>query len=393
MLAATETRTLTWQAPGSARQPPFAKYLPLMRAAAAAAPARTDLQLHLAQALFRTRAMAEIVERLRPALADSDSDPKLLYFLGRAALATNNNQLALEALGVGVSKGFADACGYMAEALARLNRADEALDALGGGLEHSPTGYESLSVVADALRNREQIERLWASCIRLRERGAWGGWFSTVMASTAALLGLEDELKTVFDPPRWFSTKQPALPADFNQGLVAELLATHSTQTAAEPAKRINQLEVRGGPRAQELFANIRKAVEDYTIERQTLSDHPIMTHRPASATFHAWSLVTHDSHFNDWHVHRAGWLSGVYYVSIPQAAASGQAHPGAIDFGLFPFGGQEKKLQPYQWQVTPEPGLLLLFPSYYAHRTWPTGIGDFRISLAFDVRCATAAD
>ncbi len=33
-----------------------------------------------------------------------------------------------------------------------------------------------------------------------------------------------------------------------------------------------------------------------------------------------------------------------------------------------------------------PEPGMLLLFPSYYAHWTHATGVAHSRISVAFDV-------
>jgi hypothetical protein len=37
-------------------------------------------------------------------------------------------------------------------------------------------------------------------------------------------------------------------------------------------------------------------------------------------------------------------------------------------------------------WTVAPRSGDLLLFPSYFAHRTWPTGVATPRISVAFDV-------
>ncbi len=32
-----------------------------------------------------------------------------------------------------------------------------------------------------------------------------------------------------------------------------------------------------------------------------------------------------------------------------------------------------------------PEPGLLVIFPAWYAHRTWPTGKDSERISVAFN--------
>jgi uncharacterized protein HemY len=51
----------------------------------------------------------------------------LLYLLGRAALVTQDNQPASEALRRAVVQGFAPGFGYLAEALQRLDRPDEAL--------------------------------------------------------------------------------------------------------------------------------------------------------------------------------------------------------------------------------------------------------------------------
>jgi hypothetical protein len=38
-----------------------------------------------------------------------------------------------------------------------------------------------------------------------------------------------------------------------------------------------------------------------------------------------------------------------------------------------------------------PRPGMLLLFPSYFAHRTLPTGSRDPRLCVAFDVEPSPA--
>lgn len=57
--------------------------------------------------------------------------------------------------------------------------------------------------------------------------------------------------------------------------------------------------------------------------------------------------------------------------------------YSGAIEFGLYTFGQEAKTLRPSRWGA----GAGLLFPSYFAHRTWPTGVGDLRICVAFDVK------
>jgi hypothetical protein len=50
------------------------------------------------------------------------------------------------------------------------------------------------------------------------------------------------------------------------------------------------------------------------------------------------------------------------------------------------PFGHELTHSGVPHWRVAPEPGMLLLFPSYYAHSTRPTGVDEARICIAFDV-------
>src|ERR1700674_2563278 len=91
--AATAPLTIRWQAPDSVKHLPSAKFLPLLRTAVTTAPDRADLKLQLTKALFRTEQLEEIVDRLRPAVANGDTGPEILYYLGRAALRTPDDQL------------------------------------------------------------------------------------------------------------------------------------------------------------------------------------------------------------------------------------------------------------------------------------------------------------
>src|SRR5262249_18493090 len=151
------------------------KFLPHLRAAVAAAPNRGDLKARLAQALINTRRMIEIVDWLRPVVADDKASPELLYYLGRAALATRDDRLALDALRSSAANGFAGALGYLAEALIRLGRADEALQAGLQALEYSPSDFVALPIVARAFLEQNEAQKLWALCIDLRARGARAG--------------------------------------------------------------------------------------------------------------------------------------------------------------------------------------------------------------------------
>jgi len=159
-----------------------------------------------------------------------------------------------------------------------------------------------------------------------------------------------------------------------------------STKATTGTGHRIEHLEFCGGPLTQDLLARIREAVEAYVASREDYRNHPMMTHRPVSVALKSWALTLyHDGH-ETWHIHPHGWISGVYYVKVPRVSPIPDRHPGAIEFGPYPLGQERDNLPWPRWNVMPKAGLLLLFPSYYAHRTWPTGIDDARICVAFDV-------
>ena len=85
-------------------------------------------------------------------------------------------------------------------------------------------------------------------------------------------------------------------------------------------------------------------------------------------------------------HIHPAGWLSGVYYASVPKSIADGDpAHSGWLELGTPPSDLPPPE-RPLIRRFRPEPGLLVLFPSYLYHRTIPFEDDSPRISIAFDI-------
>ncbi len=383
---------LRWSAPATGKQLPFATFLPLLQQAVATAPERVDLQLQLARTLLHTERMTELVERFRPLAARAGADPELLFHLGRGASSLGEDALALTALRASAAGGFEPAFGYLAEALHRAARPDDALAAALRGLERAPSDFMALRIAALVLRDRGENDRLWDVCTELRARGAWGAYLPSVMALAATTPEQQRELAALIDPAGWFSAAQLDVPADFNRLLAAELLA-HDALGALPAAKatrgsggRIDQLHLAGGPLAQELLARVRTAAAAYAAQRQALAPHPMVAHRPAAAGLNSWAVAVHDDGHESWHLHPDGWLSGVYYVAVPPAEPRAGERPGAIEFGPHPFGGYREDSAWRRWHVVPRAGLLLLFPSYYAHRTWPTGSAEPRVCIAFDV-------
>jgi hypothetical protein len=136
-----------------------------------------------------------------------------------------------------------------------------------------------------------------------------------------------------------------------------------------------------GEPAAEALAEAIRAAVSSYV---ETLAgDHPFVRARPARATFTPWALIFRGGGRQRLHHHPGRWLTGVYYVGGGDSAPSGALRIG----GLPAWAGVEPP-----WpvlEIAPEPGTLLLFPSFVPHETIPPEPGTVRISVAFDVAAA----
>jgi predicted Zn-dependent protease len=93
-----------------------------------------------------------------------------------------------------------------------------------------------------------------------------------------------------------------------------------------------------------------------------------------------AWSVRLNQQGFHTDHVHPEGWLSSAFYVRTPQ----GQGHEGWIKFGE-PGTPTAPPLGP-EHLIRPEPGMLVLFPSYMWHGTAPFSAEATRLTCAFDL-------
>jgi Putative 2OG-Fe(II) oxygenase len=397
--AAPPPSQLIWHETDSEEHFSPSKTLPLLKAAVAVAADRTDLKLQLARNLFRTDRMVEIVDWLRPIVGEKDSDRELLYYLGRAALAGGDCQTAFDALRLAATGGFRGALGWSAYALAGLQRNDEAIEIAIRALEDPTPDFRPLGLLARLLPPRGDTERLWSLCVELRARGFWGGYLPAVCTFAAAALRYDEEFAALWNPARWFSATQLGMRKNFNESLSAELLANRNVSSVPSlKATRgdsawVERLQIFGGPLAKELLAECRRSVSDYVAQREHFAGDVMVVHRPGHVRFNSWASLLHGDGHQRWHVHPDGWLSGVYYVDLPKVQRDDGGKEGDIEFGVFPFNSEIPDFDGHCWRIRPEAGTLLLFPSYYAHRTWPTEVSDWRLSIAFDVIPSTPAN
>lgn len=128
------------------------------------------------------------------------------------------------------------------------------------------------------------------------------------------------------------------------------------------------------------LRREIMRCTEEYVASLKNLSTehHDRYT---GTLRLHMWGSVLRKAGRQLPHVHPLGWLSGVYYVSVPKTTN----REGWIEFGR-PHRTLPCSKGPLTKVVEPTPGKLILFPSYFFHMTYPLEREADRVSIAFDL-------
>ncbi|MDF3064781.1 MAG: tetratricopeptide repeat family protein [Polyangiaceae bacterium] len=124
--------------------------------------------------------------------------------------------------------------------------------------------------------------------------------------------------------------------------------------------------------------------VEEYVRAlREQVSSHPFTRAAPERWELKSWFAVLAREGQLEPHVHYDSYVSAVYYVHVPRSMQGG-AHAGSFELS----GGPSRfpcRHRRAPFTVKPREGLLLLFPSYFYHRTLPFHAAQPRISVAFD--------
>ena len=137
-----------------------------------------------------------------------------------------------------------------------------------------------------------------------------------------------------------------------------------------------------------DLLQAVKKSTDLYLSKRPISVDHPFLSQRPKKWRHDIWATVLESGGHQGSHIHRDGWLSGVYYVQTPKIINSqldSTDTDGWIEFGR-PVIYPKAKAIPLTKRYPPMEGCLYLFPSYFYHRTIPFLSDTRRISIAFDL-------
>jgi len=207
-----------------------------------------------------------------------------------------------------------------------------------------------------------------------------------------ARLGRMDEVAALLDMPRLLRKIRLDRPGPNGEaGGLAEAVQTMlireegraQDKDAVQPFSKVPMLERLHrleDPTARALSAALREEADRY-VRDWAGSDHQLAGLVSREVRLDVWALFARGDGYCPRHLHPQGWSTGVYYPVGVEGNGPG---------GYLMIGPPEEleEIAP-DWPratIRPEPGLLVMMPSYCMHWTVPLGRPGLRTSIAFDL-------
>lgn len=325
-----------------------------VREALARTPADRALHLLRATLMEYTGSDARTVWRTLTGAPGPDH-PEVELAAAHAALSFDPDQALTHALkAVSLAPGDLRAWLRLTEVRLARREADEALAVIEPLAERVPADQSVLSLLGLA---RRLADRPWydADLVRGHVIDTPAGWpdLSSFLADLAVSLRRLHGLRT-----------HPV-----GQSL------RHGTQTAVD-------LKASDDPVIQAFLGAVQGPITRHVAGLGAGSDPLRRRNTGAWRMAGCWSVQLAPGGFHAPHVHPNGWLSSACYVELPAAVDAG-GHEGWLGFGGAPFAPDV--FPPVRFEK-PEPGKLVLFPSYLWHGTVPFTGDRPRLTIAFDV-------
>lgn len=352
----------------------------------------------LAAALVEVREFDEAAALLDEAAARAGDNPAVAVSRAKLDALCGRKREAMGALEACVARHprHLPALVTLARALRDEDRFDEAVAALERAVMLAPGDATSWCALGRTFLESGRGEKALgvARAYSARQPGHAGALALESLAHLA--IGEGEAAARLLDYGRLISTHALPLPdgfpdlASFNARLAAMAIqhpTLHRAPVSHATAEGLHSgsLLVDAREPIPALQRSLRVAVAEYCRALSDLPEHPFVTHQPKSAFFDIWCVVLERGGHQVPHIHPHAWLSGVYYPQLPEALRFGEGPGGWLEFGNadhdFP-----RRIEPPTLRVRPEEGLLVLFPSYFYHRTIPFDFAGTRVSIAFDL-------
>ncbi|MEP1551319.1 putative 2OG-Fe(II) oxygenase, partial [Paraglaciecola sp.] len=176
---------------------------------------------------------------------------------------------------------------------------------------------------------------------------------------------------------------------DFNSELKVALQTLHVTkehpleQSLVSGTQTPGELLNRPIPIIKELNKALKLTAEQVFSNLPKNLPKPLLQMKNEFEFSASWSVNLKSSGYHKSHVHSKGYFSSAYYVSVPKDLDHSK-RAGWLYLGK-PEVDSTVELKAEKW-VKPEPGKLVLFPSFMWHGTEPFKSIDNRLTVAFDI-------
>ncbi len=329
----------------------------------AADPEHADALSSLAMIRYQAGRHAKAIELLKRAIARIGDNPGYFMNLGTVQAAAGALRDAERSYrrAIELAPGYADPYYNLGDLYLRLDDADAAIAVFDACMAARGRDYHALAYKAHALDDA----------------------------------GRHEEARYLLDFDRYVKAYPFAAPDGFASIEAFNTVLAEHVQT--HPTLRSNVMSTEHGQHTGELLRmprgpmgamelRIHEAVRWYIANLPDDPDHPAVRWVPAHWKLTTWGVVMLDKGHERAHIHPNGWLSGVFYLQLPDLIDDpDRNHEGWLEFGR-PTRDLHVKSDPIIRHHQPTCGEMVLFPSYFYHGTLPFRSRQQRICVAFDV-------
>jgi tetratricopeptide (TPR) repeat protein len=291
---------------------------------------------------------------------------------------------------------FAGAHANLGNAYQEQGELERAVESYRTALTLDPRHREAAFRLASAHLTRDEPQDALAACdICLAiDPHCQHGLAYKAMALQA--LGREEEARELYDYERMIRPAHLKPPArfanldEFNE-VLAKAVREHPT-LVWEPFNRVT----RGGAVSGDLLLDptptiklferaLRGAIDEYKDSLSEIPGHPLQGRIPRNYRLTLIASILKGGGRHPAHIHESAWLSGVYYVKVPEVVSEeDSARAGWLEFGR-PDYPAPAGFDPVTIAKPARAGLARFFPSYFFHGTIPFEGSEERIGIAFD--------
>ena len=365
------------------------------RRALALDPDDLEVRCNLATTLVEAGRGEEALAECDTALAVAPGRPELLATRGAVLVGLGRYSDAVPLLEAALASGPDDmALINLGLAYQQLGQAGQAMDALEAAVRVNPDNARATADLTALLSGAGRGEAALALSEEFLQRHPGE---RLVLASRGVALrdsGLADAARDLVDLERLVRIHAFPVPRGFTD--IAEFNSRLAALLRADPSLLPSPLSksTRGGTQTGELdpdsspvLGAFRDALNGELrsviagLNRDGFAEHPVMAWASDRWTLRIWGTLLAPGGHQLPHLHPLAWLSGVYYVEVPP----GLGDDGALEFGEPP-PRMAARVEPERRRVSATPGRLVVFPSWFWHRTLPFAQPGKRISVAFDV-------